>query len=286
VIFSIISEVRIFLYPTKVQSCETYRIRAKLFEVKKNRHLFLNMILIFIIAPALVGYAIYALDQNGFFQIKKIDIILSTRADQKSYAHNYIQDLDQSFKKFQGQSLWSFSLQNISDVLKKQKWVKEFRISRSWPSTLEVQIEAFEISLLLTDTQKLNLGLLRPITIEGDLLPEIDSRQAPAKALLRGDVFLKNAEQRMRAIELLKSLPAQGKMGVDSLAEINYSSKEGFWITMIQSDLKIKLGEDQFAMKSARVSQVMDYLEKKNLKARVIDANLSKKVLVRLQQTP
>lgn len=234
----------------------------------------------------MVGYSIYALDQNGFFQIQKINIVFKTQSDQKSYASNYVEKLDEQFQKFQGQSLWSFSLQNISEVLKQQKWIKDFRISRSWPSTIEIDIEAHEISLLLTDTQKLNLGLLRPVTVEGDLLPEIDSRQAPSKALLRGDVFLKNIDKRKQAIALLKSLPAEGKMGVGSLSEINYNSKEGFWISMIQSDLKVKLGEDQFAMKSARVSQVMDYLEKKNLKARVIDANLSKKVLVRLQQTP
>ena len=43
-----------------------------------------------------------------------------------------------------------------------------------------------------------------------------------------------------------------------------------------------KYGEDQFEIKSSRVSQVIDYLENRDLKARVIDANLSKKVLVRL----
>lgn len=254
--------------------------------MKKNARLILNLFLILVVAPALVGYSIYALDQNGYFKIQKIDIVLKTRADQKSYAKQYIEKLDQDFQKFQGQSLWSFPLQNITEVLKQQKWIKDFRISRSWPSALEVHIEAFEISLLMTDAQKLNLGLLRPVTIDGDILPEIDSRQAPSKALLKGDIFLKNIEKRKQALELLKSLPAEGKMGVHSLSEINYNSKEGFWITLIQSDLKIKLGEDQFGMKSARVSQVMDYLEKKNLKARVIDANLSKKVLVRLQQTP
>jgi cell division protein FtsQ len=255
-------------------------------EVMKNKRLLFNLFLIFVIAPMLVGYSMYTLDQNGFFQIQKIDIVLKTHADQKSYAREYIQRLDTQFQKFNGQSLWSFPLQNISEVLKQQKWIKDFRISRSWPSSLEVQIEAFEISLLLTDSQKLNVGLMRPVTVEGDILPEIDSRQAPSKALLKGDIFLKNLEKRKQAIDLLKSLPADGKMGVNSLSEINYNPKEGFWISMIQSDLKVKLGEDQFAMKSARVSQVMDYLEKKNLKARVIDANLSKKVLVRLQQTP
>ena len=257
-----------------------------IYGVKKNARFILNLFLIFVAAPALVGYSIYTLDQNGFFQIQKIDIILKTHADQKSYTRDYIVRLDENFQKFQGQSLWSFSLKNISDVLRQQKWIKDFRVSRSWPSSLEIQIEAVEISLLITDSQKMNLGLLRPVTADGDILPEIDTRQAPSKALLKGDIFLKNAGKRKQAIELLKSLPSEGKMGVGSLSEINYNPKEGFWISMIQSDLKVKLGEDQFAMKSARVSQVMDYLEKKNLKARVIDANLSKKVLVRLQQTP
>jgi len=255
-------------------------------EVKKNRRFILNLILVFVLAPILVGYSIYTLDQSGFFRIQKINIVLKTHADQKSYARNYIQKLDEDFQKFQGQSLWKFSLQNISDVLKTQKWIKDFRVSRSWPSSLDIQVEAFEISLLLTDTQKLNVGLMRPVTVEGDVLPEIDSRQAPSKALLKGDIFLKNSEKRKQAIDLLKSLPAEGKIGVNQLSEINYNAKEGFWISLIQSDIKIKLGEDQFAMKSARVSQVMDYLEKKNLKARVIDSNLSKKVLVRLRQTP
>jgi cell division protein FtsQ len=257
-----------------------------MFEVKKNTRLFLNLFLIFFGAPVLIGYSLYELDQQGFFNIEKIEIVLDTHTDQKNYTSIYIRKLDLDFQKFQGQSLWNFSLKNISDILKQQPWVKDFRISRSWPSSLEIQIEAYEISLLLTDSKKMNLGLMQPVTVNGDMLPEVDSRQAPAKALLKGDIFYKNIEKRKQAIELLKSLPSEGKMAVHLLSEINYNTKEGFWISLIQSDLKVKLGEDQFAMKSARVSQVMDYLEKKNLKARVIDANLSKKVLVRLQQTP
>jgi cell division protein FtsQ len=210
--------------------------------VKKNFRLILNLFLIFVVAPALVGFSVYELDQNGFFQIQKVDIVFKTHTDQKSYASSYIEKMDQQFQKFQGQSLWSFSLQNISDILQREKWIKDYRISRSWPSAIEIEIEAHEISLLLTDSQKLNLGLLRPVTVEGLLLPEIDSRYAPAKALLKGDIFLKNVDKRKQAISLLKSLPAEGKMGVGSLSEINYNTKEGFWISLIQSDLKVKLG--------------------------------------------
>lgn len=254
--------------------------------MKTKSRFWLNLFLLLVAAPALVVYAVYVLEKNGFFQIKDIEIVLETTSEQKNYSKAYIEKLDNKFQSFKGQSLWSFSLQNISDQLKIQKWIKEYHISRVWPATVRVHIEAKEVALLLANSKKLAMGVLSPITMDGDILPEIDTRQAPAKALLKGDVFKTQLDKRKKAIELLDSLPAEGKLGVQQLADINYNSKDGFWVSVIHSDMKVKLGEDQFAMKSARVSQVLDYLEKKNLKARVIDANLSKKVLVRLQQSP
>ncbi len=57
-------------------------------------------------------------------------------------------------------------------------------------------------------------------------------------------------------------------------------------MTMIKTGIQVKMGEDQVSLKSARVAQVVDYLETRQFDARVIDANLSKKVLVRLRKDP
>ena len=75
-------------------------------------------------------------------------------------------------------------------------------------------------------------------------------------------------------------------MTANQVSEIGYDKKEGYWIKLLNSETRVQYGEDQFEIKSARISQVIEYLESRNLKARVIDANLSKKVLVRLQQSP
>jgi len=253
---------------------------------KNQKRVLLNIFLVFIFAPSVVAYAIYSLDQNGYFLIQKIDLQIQAKTDQKNYIKAYAEKLDSQLAAFKGQSLWAFELKNVSEILKKQKWIKDFRIARSWPASLEIEIETQDVALLLADTQKLTQGLMKPVTQDGELLPDIDTRQAPARAFLKGEVFVRDIEKRKKAIELLKSLPAEGKIGIDQLAEINYNSKDGYWVSLIHSDMKIKLGEDQFEVKTARVSQVLDYLEKRNLKARVIDANLSKKVLVRLQQNP
>ena len=254
--------------------------------IKSQKRLLLNIFLVFFMAPAVVAYAIYSLDQNGFFLIQKIELRINSKSDQKSYIKVYAEKLDEQLNVFKGQSLWAFELKNVSEILKKQKWIKEFHISRSWPASLEIVIDSQDVALLLVDSQKLSQGILRPVTPDGELLPEIDTRQTPARAFLKGEVFVRDLDKRKKAVELLKSLPAEGKIGVDQLADINYNAKDGYWVSIIHSDMKIKLGEDQFEVKTARVSQVMDYLEKRNLKARVIDANLSKKVLVRLQQNP
>lgn len=246
---------------------------------------YMKWLLIFLVIPATFAFAIYTLDQNDIFLIQKVNLEVSTSENQKNFPKTYVEELSKEFEALKGQSLMKTSLGQISNILKKEKWIKEFRVSRDWPSELKITILPHQLSYLLTSPKKLSEGLFVPVTEGGELLPEIDSRQAPSLALLIGDDFKKDVEKRKKAIELLKSMPVQGKMNAAKLSEVSYDRRDGYWIQLIDSNVKIKFGENDFAMKSARVSQVLEYLEKKDLKARVIDANLSKKVLVRLQQS-
>ncbi len=245
----------------------------------------LKWLLLCLIIPATFAFAIYTLDQNDIFLIQKVNLEISTSENQKNFPKNYVDELSKEFEALKGQSLMKTSLSQISNILKKEKWIKEFRVSRDWPSELKITILPHQLSYLLTSPKKLSEGLFVPVTEDGELLSEIDSRQAPSLALLIGDDFKKDLEKRKKAIELLQSMPTQGKMSRAKLSEVSFDRRDGYWIQLIDSNVKIKFGENDFAMKSARVSQVLEYLEKKDLKARVIDANLSKKVLVRLQQS-
>lgn len=254
--------------------------------MKKKFNLYLKIFLFFMVTPSIIAGSFYALDQSGFFNISHVELELKTSQDQKNFAYPYLEELNRKLVVYEGESLWRFSLSSISDILKKEKWLKDFRISRSWPSTLIIEVEPHTLSYLLVNPARLLQGFVKPVTEDGEILSEIDTRQAPPLALLKGDVFVRDVQKRKKAIELLKSLPADGKMSHKLVSEVGYDSREGYWVEVVRSQMKIKLGEDQFAVKAARVSQVMDYLEKRDLKARVIDANLSKKVLVRLRQNP
>lgn len=248
--------------------------------------LYFRLLFIFVLVPAAVFASVYTLDQRGFFAIEEIDLKIVTQSEQLNFSKPYLDKLNVELSAYKGQSLWRLSLSGVADKLKTKNWIKEFRISRSWPNGIEVEIEPKILSLLYVDQKRLAEGFVRPVTLDGTLLPEVDTTQAPSLAMLKGEVFVKDSAKRKMAIELLKSLPEEGKLSHKLISEIGFDNKEGYWVEVAKSNIKIKLGEEQFAVKSARVSQVMDYLEKRDLKARVIDANLSKKVLVRLQQSP
>ena len=247
---------------------------------------YFRLFFIFVVVPAAIFASVYTLDQRGFFAIEEIDMRVITKSEQLNFSKPYLDKLNQELAVYKGQSLWRLSLSQVSDKLKAKSWIKDFRISRSWPNGINVEIEPKILSLLYVDQKRLAEGFVRPVTTDGAILPEVDTAQAPPLAMLKGEVFVKDETKRKTAVELLKSLPEEGKLSHKIISEIGFDNKEGYWVEVAKSNIRIKLGEDQFAVKSARVSQVMDYLEKRDLKARVIDANLSKKVLVRLQQTP
>ena len=241
--------------------------------------------LLFSLPTAIFG-SVWLLDHRGFFAIQNIDMKIEALESQKSYAAAYVEKLQVQFSIKKGKSLWRTPLSEFSQVLREQPWIQEFHTARVWPASVEIKIVPKKLSFITSNAKDLSNGLFYPVSEQGDLLPAVDTRQIPPLAHLNGEIFVKNTAKRKKAIELLKALPAQGKVGVDQLSEVNYDSKIGFWIRTIRAPYEIHLGEDQFELKSARVSQVIDYLEKHDLKARVIDANLTKKVLVRMQQNP
>lgn len=251
-------------------------------------------VMIFGILPLMVGLTLYGLDEQGFFQVNDIKVSILVKPSQKNFVKPYAEILELKLLPFKGISLLKFPMQTVSDLLKKQDWIQDFRITRSWPSSMMIELEPVEVSFLIQpEVEKMSKTTLSiaettfyPVTSQGRALPAVDSKQTPNVAIARGDIFLKNKKIREGALEVLKSLPSGGNMHQTQVSEIGYDKKDGYWVGLIQENTKVKFGEDQFALKASRVSQVLDYLEQRDLKARVIDANLSKKVLVRLQQNP
>lgn len=238
----------------------------------------------FVLMPSAIAGSMYWLNEKGFFNITEVEIVLdgSRVENQQNFYAPLVGKMEKQMELFRGQSLWSLKLSEVVAILNSQNWIAVHSISRSWPSTLLVRIQPCDVKLLYLGKN----GKYIPIIEDGSFLDSVDSRQAPDVTLLDGDIFMQKKELRTKAVNVIKEIPAEGSFSKKTISEMRYDPKEGFSVMMMKTGIQVKIGEDQVALKSARVAQVVDYLKTRDIDARVIDANLSKKVLVRLRKDP
>ena len=247
------------------------------------KKLVVKLIFGFIILPASIAGTLYYLNRGGFFNIKKIEIIVDNPVEgQEAFIKPLVAELEKNLSRYQGSSLWSIQLKSVSQSLASFDWIEDSSMKRSWPSSLTVRVKPYEVKLLYMQ----KVGGLVPIIKDGTFLEPVETKQAPDVAVLDGEVFKQRPELRKKAVELVEEMPLTGSFSKKTISEVRYDNKDGFWMTMIKTGIQVKIGDDQVALKAARVSQVVDYLETHQFEARVIDANLSKKVLVRLRKDP
>lgn len=245
------------------------------------KKLIFRLLIAFIFLPAAVVSSVYYLNHKGFFNIQVVDVrVEEATAGQELYLKPHLEKIKKQFSTVTGQSLWDIELLDISRKLKNEEWVEWVNIKRVWPATLEITVRPHEIKLLYV-----NKEILRPVIRDGRVLQKVKLIDMPDVPVLEGKKF-SDVDMRRRAVQVLESLPQDGSFSRNRISEVRHSDKEGFWVTLINSGTKVKLGEDDLEVKAQRVSQVVDYLKTQQFDARVIDANLSKKVLVRLRNHP
>ena len=246
------------------------------------KKILLKLFVALVVIPSAVVGTIYWLNKTGFFNLDHIEITIENGQQNPQFLQPLVADLDQKLEKYRGQSLWDLDLEKISNQIQGLKWTERNYLSRSWPTRLNVRVAPKDVKLLFLSKS----GEMLPIVADGSFLSAISPKQAPDVTLLEGDTFEKNIEMRKKAVQVINDLPTEGKFSKKNISDLRYDSKEGFWTTLIQSGIRVKIGEENIPLKAARVSQVIEYLETRELEARVIDANLSKKVLVRLRKDP
>ncbi|MGZ3743418.1 MAG: cell division protein FtsQ/DivIB [Pseudobdellovibrionaceae bacterium] len=242
----------------------------------------MKLFVAFVVLPSVVAGSMYWLNENGFFNVNQVEIVLVNSKSQANFYSPLLDKLEKQMRSFKGQSLWSLNLSEVTAILNSQNWIEDHSITRSWPGALKVKVKPQDIKLVYLAKG----GKYRPIITDGSFLDNVDSKQTPDVILLEGEVFAQKKELRQKAVEVLREIPAEGSFSKKTISEMHYDSKDGFSMTLMKTGIQVKIGEDLVALKSARVSQVVDYLQTRQFDARVIDANLSKKVLVRLRNDP
>ncbi len=236
----------------------------------------------FFFLPLVSAGFFYYLNEKGFFNLKNIEILVEDSSYSRKALKKSVEKLDRKLELLRGQPLWQLGLQAVSSDLANEKWIRSFHLTRRWPSTLRLTVRPQALYYVLLNSQ----GEILPVMESGHFLDVLRVGDSPDLPIAVGSGFEKSFETRKKAIQILKQIPAQGTFSRQTISEIHYSSQSGFSFKLLQNGLQIKIGEDKVRTKSFRIGKVLDYLEFKKFQARVIDANLSQKVLVRLRKDP
>lgn len=236
-----------------------------------------RIILLFVVLPIVTIGSLVSLNKQGFFNLTDAELHLQ-KNDHPQFFNPLLNELSTELKVFQGNSLWSINLKKLSQQIKTQKWIKTFSISKQWPDKIKIAIEPHEVTMVIASGDH-----FYPVISSGDVLDSVSSKEAPDVLLVMNSQFMQNLELRKKAVEVVQQIPIEGTFSQKNISELGFDKKDGFWISMIHDGMQVKLGHENIQLKSARVGQVIDYMETNQFKARVIDADLSKKVLVKLR---
>ena len=242
----------------------------------------LKFVVSLVLISALLGGGAYFFTRS-FFRVKSIDVTLGSHQDPSDLFEKTKAQLDKKLKNIYGQYVWSVDIERILSIAEADRRVKDVFVTRVLPNGIRIVIEP---QTAIANIMGNDSTAFHPLSPDGDVLPMIPVEDLSDGPILRGEKFLKDAQLRAKALELLHDLPESGPFSRQTLSEIYLDSKKGLSMTLKKSGIDVYMGFDDFKTRSSYVSRVVQYLDSQRLTGRVIDARYSKKVVVKLRNEP
>lgn len=242
---------------------------------------YVRILFLFIVSGAL-SLAIYYGAEHGWGRLAPIELKMDSTSNQKRLFQRIESSLNKELKPFVNQWVWDVPLSQVLSKVESDRRVDSAQVRRVFPNRLEVQIKPREPVLAWLD----EAGRIFPVSADGVMLPVLPLNETSDLPLLRGKEFKTDLELREKTIAMYLTFPKEGRLSQKTISEFQFSKRNGLSLTLVQSGVEIKFGEDELQKKIDRVERVLNYLEDQQLKGRVIDATLSKKVVVRLRNAP
>lgn len=224
----------------------------------------------------------FVLQREGFFRIESVEVGLKEGVLMPAWLQSEWKAMRADALALKGRDLWSLDMDAVVAEIKRRPWVREVSLSRSWPDALVLSIDPKELKALA----RAKKGALVPVLEDGTTLPADKMTNFVSLPIFSGEIGVDDPARIKEALALLSLFPGQGVLSIDRVSEIGFHEKEGYWILVMPFATKVRWGFGDFEKKISRVKQVMEYLDSRQIGARVIDADLSKKVVVRLRKTP
>ncbi|MBU0506976.1 MAG: FtsQ-type POTRA domain-containing protein [bacterium] len=212
--------------------------KGRFYYIRRVLHVFTA----FIIAACFVSLWMY-LHHSDTLSIKKIDIL-------GDLIHVTKQNIVTLTQLENSDKLFAVELRSIQDNIQKHYWIKEAKVRRKFPDTLQIHItERMPKAILMTHKMYL-------VDDTGKVFKKIeknDNKDLPVITGFTDDFIKKNPYLAKRhfnfTMAILKFLEKQNYYQEDPISEIHFDSVSGFTIFTKDSGLEVYYGRKDFVRK-------------------------------------
>ena len=223
----------------------------------------------------LLGGGVAWFVRSQVVQLKRIQVQVESGFWSEDLGESVKSSVVQKVKPFKGKFIGSFSLKEVSDVVRSEPRVREVFVQRRLPNLLKLKVELHQPLVLLMGLK----GELLPVARDASLFPPMgETADLP---VLRGINFHREKNLIKQAVEMLEEISVTGLDVRNQISEIRFDKKLGYVLYLLSDGVRIHLGQGDYGEKVKRVERVMSYLENQKMKYSVIDARFSKKVVVK-----
>jgi cell division protein FtsQ len=225
-------------------------------------------------------FGAYSLYKSSVFHLKTIEYQFT---ETNSYVNTLKPAIENELNEYVGKSLWNIDIFKLEKSLKTNAWIESVSLARIFPNELVVQIEPKKVAANILKSP----SRVQPVAEDATVMESVEITKSPSAPLLSHRAFSTNDELRKTALAFLKELPDEGSFSRQNISEIIPMKKNKnlqsdlFRVLLKNSKVEVLINTENVPLKAARVSRVIDYLGDREMEDRIIDANFSKKVLVR-----
>src|SRR4051812_46508123 len=123
-----------------------------------------RFLLIVSLTIGIVGCAFYVSFVSGFFHVSQINLTQLDPNASEVIFKEIEPKIEKALLQFKGKNIWEADVEKIAELIKLNLAVKEVRVWRVFPGTLQVQIETKRVAAMLIN----NSGAVFPITEDSD----------------------------------------------------------------------------------------------------------------------
>ncbi len=223
-----------------------------------------------------------SIKDKTLFHVKEIKISTQVEDSERAVWVELNQEIEKTLAVYKGLPIWKVSLAEVKRRLAPFAVISNLNLLKSWPEKIEVSYSLPSLKAIYRNSE----GQFKVLATGGLWVGPVKWSRLPVLPWVKGRWVEKNDLMTKQLMSLLDQLPEKGLFSKEQISEVQFNDLDGFLLTLIKSGQQIRFGTENFEIKSLRVAQVLEYLQTRGLESRVIDANFSKKVLVRLRNHP